>query len=550
MRQQQIALSALLATSLTLASSCALAPARLTGTVPVMSTSNNDEIIVEQDEAIVKGRQVGYIKLHVKWPELASRKVQAFPASTEQFRLTVTADDLPQPIMATISRETDASTASVQLTVPAGTGRALKVEGLNASLKVVASATKPGLSVNQGEFTPVTMGLINTVGDLAGTVIDQVSKLPIAGVEVIGGVAFAVTDGSGKFELHDLDPGTQTLTYKKAGYEDGSHSLSVMAGAKATAGTTGLSRKHWIEWGSSTSEQLFGVTTLSPSDLWIYGENQTILGSMDGGFTWKRPTLPGASGAVYGVKFATPAVGYAVTLNGLYKTENAGDTWRLASAEMGGTGLGVVDSQTVISFANGTIGTSIVNTAISEDSGTTNTVNQGTSGVWGWVGGWNVLSRNTFFAYGYLDHTIVRTSSGGLAWQIVDISPMRWEGGSPNCTYSSDGIDIYLAGYKKEGDLYRRAITLSQSGGADWSEVFASATSSTPIAYRAITKIGGTIYAVGTHGRIAQKPAGSSTWTEATVQSSNPNSIHLNAVAFADANTGWAVGDNGKLVKY
>jgi hypothetical protein len=75
---------------------------------------------------------------------------------------------------------------------------------------------------------------VATFGQLAGTVRDSASKLPVAGVKILvsGPAAKALeSNDTGRFQLEAAPPGAYTVRFSKQGYDPGVATLEVKAGA-------------------------------------------------------------------------------------------------------------------------------------------------------------------------------------------------------------------------------------------------------------------------------------------------------------------------------
>jgi hypothetical protein len=68
-------------------------------------------------------------------------------------------------------------------------------------------------------------------GQLAGTVRDSVSKLPVAGVKIHLGKQTAESTATGEFQIDDLKPGKYKLYFNRDGYENGNAPVEVTADA-------------------------------------------------------------------------------------------------------------------------------------------------------------------------------------------------------------------------------------------------------------------------------------------------------------------------------
>lgn len=475
----------------------------------------------------------GFLRLRVSWPE---RTTQSIPVSTTRFRLVVTAPDLAQPLETMIYRPTAAAGGqTLQLSVPVGTGRSLRVEALTDAGRLLADGSVDGLSVVTGQYTPVTVTLANRVGDVTGTVRDPETGAPLAEVRVTCGDAAATSDASGSYRLSDLDPGLLTVTYARADYMGATQSVTVTAGTTTGATRTELVRRHWFEQISGTTSELWGVTALSATEAWACGRYGTLLHSTDGGQVWQLVPLTGVGpyDYVYRVRFATATIGYVATSVGLFRTVDGGTTWAKVPATMSGRGLEVFDASTVL-----VSGSSVRSTTDGGATATAAATNLTLSGL-------SAVSPSILF--GYVGNTVYKTMSGGTSWSPT-VAPSLDVGYSdlPNAVYAESADHCLVAGSYLSGGVRRQALAETLDGGGSWSYLYTGQAPGSTAYYglRAVAPFGTGWCAVGVGG-IAMQASASAAWQYVSLPSCALVDVH-----FVGTGVGWAVGEDGKILKY
>lgn len=529
-----------------LLASCLPAPMRVPGLVPAAATGVGDEVVLDPEHLMLGERSVGMLRLRLAG---TPRAVQAFPDSTARFRLTVTASDLASPLTATLERTPGAASASVSLAVPAGTGRSLLVEGLNSDGSSVASGSVAGLTVTSGEYTPVTVTLDSVLGSLFGRVINQETGQPEPGVTVTAGGAIALTDASGSFRLSDLPARVVTISYRKLHFDEATESVAVLAGAGADVGARALVRQHWIEQVSGTSANLTALHVVSATEAWASGASGTLLHTTDGGTTWAKVPL-GVSEAVQGVAFADATTGYVVTEAGLWRTTDGGQTWQATSHVMPGYALAVFAPLRVF-----TAGNVFIPTFSRWDRYFGSTADGGQTATWtsvpDSVTSLSGISTASLFAAAPGVARVFKSTSEGAAWSSLSTLPVTPWGQGHHLVAATSNSVCYLVGARTDNGGYQRAVSMTEDGGATWNVVYSTAVESDPtVAFRGVSALGTGACAVGTHGVIAMRRPGDLAWKEVPIRAADRTSVHLNAVKFLDADTGWAVGDNGRILKY
>lgn len=534
-----------LASAAVLITSCLPSASKVPGLAPP-SAEGSDEIVLDPDHLSRGGRPAGYLRLLVPGP---TRSVQSFPESTARFRLSVSASDLETPLTATLERAPAAASASVSIAVPPGEGRSLLVEALNVDGMAVASGSASGLTVTSGQFTAVSVTLQSVLGSLVGRVLNQETGQPEPGVTVTAGEAIAQTDASGSFRLSDLPPSVVTIAYRKLHFDEATESVAVLAGVGANLGSRSLQPQRWIEQVSGTSVNLTAIHVVSASEAWVCGGAGTLLHTTDGGTTWSKVPLS-VSEALEGVAFADASTGYAVTEATLLRTTDGGATWQATPQAMPGRALAVFGAANVFTAGNIFLpsqGRWDRFFLASSDGGQTFVAKTVPDSVATLTG----RSSASLFAAAPGVRKVFKSTSEGSAWSALDISPVTpWGPGHHMVAVASDGT-CYVAGNRSDGGGFQGAVSMSEDGGATWHVVFSGPVESDPnVCFRGVAAVGAGACAVGTNGMAVMRRPGELAWKTVPIHASNPATVHLNAVSFLDANTGWAVGDGGRILRY
>ncbi|PZG13743.1 S8 family serine peptidase [Nonomuraea aridisoli] len=132
---------------------------------------------------------------------------------------------------------------------------------------------RPNPRVGQGRidaYAAVTEAALES--GVRGTVTDERSRKPLAGVKVAAGTGRStVTDDEGRFELR-LPPGTQELTLSRFGYQEDTRSVRVRDGRLSDVRWE-LERTRW--------STIAGTVTYGPTGSAVPGATVTVLGVPD-----------------------------------------------------------------------------------------------------------------------------------------------------------------------------------------------------------------------------------------------------------------------------
>ncbi|MCX6247635.1 MAG: YCF48-related protein [Bacteroidetes bacterium] len=297
----------------------------------------------------------------------------------------------------------------------------------------------------------------------------------------------------------------------------------------------------WTALSSRTTSHLSSVYFPDVNTGYAAGELGTILKTSNAGLTWTALSS-GTSNNLNAVHFTDDNTGFAVgDLGTIIKTSNAGLTWSAISS-------GTTEILTSLYFPNATTGFAVGHSATilkTIDGGTTWT-NVTPFGVEGNLAsvyftdakrGYAVGGRTILIPNGAIVLTLLLlTEDGGTTWGDASMGT-----GPLTSVYCTDTNACYAVGgslperppysevfkMKVNGDM---TTQISRSGYGLNSVYFANAN---------------TGYAVGFYGTIMKTSNGGTDWT---IQNSGTPS-HLSSVYFTDANTGYAVGDMGTILK-
>jgi photosystem II stability/assembly factor-like uncharacterized protein len=312
----------------------------------------------------------------------------------------------------------------------------------------------------------------------------------------------------------------------------------------------------WIRQNSGTQYPLNSVYFTSSMIGYTVGDEGTILSTLNGGKNWTTQ-ISGISKSLKSLCFTDSLTGFVVGENGIIlKTMNGGNNWIQQS---GGTNVNL-NSVSFFDSLNGFIvgeaGT-ILNTA---DGG--NTWIQQTSGNTYSLS--SVCFADTLKAYiitngenvGWEgEGTVLKTMNGGANWDIL-VSGRNWIPNAPGgmyffltSVYFTDSLNGCIVGYglapNVHGSQYIEVtdsfILNTTDGGITWSETEGYGRVLMSVHFPDIN----TGYVVGDKGKILKTTNRGVEWSSET----SGTDKRLRSVYFIDSLTGYAVGDHGIILK-
>ena len=337
---------------------------------------------------------------------------------------------------------------------------------------------------------------------------------------------------------------------------------SVLTAIPLLAPFAGLAAQ-WQPLASPTDAELRGLSVVSPSVVWASGQRGTVVRTIDGGRTWSRDTIPGASGLdLRGIAATSPMIAHAISIGDssrIYRTTDGGRTWSLRwSATRAGTFLDAIrfwDARHGIAMSDPVAGRFLVLvTADGGDSWTEVTADRiptALEGEGGFAASGSCLtvfgSSHAWFASGGAKVArVYRTVDRGRTWTVHD-TPLRAATSSAGIFSIAfrDALHGVIAGGDYQQPMLRgRNLARTSDGGRTWALVDSAVS---PAGYRsAVAYVPGisarVLVAVGLSGTDISRDRGGS-WRRV-------DTLAYNSVAFATPSRGWAVGPAGRIAAW
>jgi len=291
----------------------------------------------------------------------------------------------------------------------------------------------------------------------------------------------------------------------------------------------------WTALDSGVTTDLSAVDFPANSNTgYVVGNRGTILKTSNAGNSWKKQNSR-TRASLKDVDFIDDLTGYAVGLDGtILKTTNGGSSWTALNS---GTSLNLYTVNFPVDANTGYVGGDSRTLLKTTDGGQTWTPQFGPDGyVRDIIFPQNSQSGYISTIYGTLGY-IYKTTDGGQNWTRV----LWLEDASP---YSMSFPVDDQVGYVANHDTYsRHGIWKTSDGGANWDFVTAGITA-VPVAvdFPVNAQTG---FAGGYAGAILQTNDAGTSWTEGGIGINTT----LRDVHFVDNSTGYAVGNNGVIVK-
>ena len=305
------------------------------------------------------------------------------------------------------------------------------------------------------------------------------------------------------------------------------------------------------------------MSVVSPSVVWASGQRGTVVRTVDGGRTWSRDSIAGASALdLRGIAATSSLIAHAISIGDssrIYRTTDGGRTWSLRwSATRAGTFLDAIrfwDARHGIAMSDPVGGRFLVLvTADGGDSWTevaADRIPPSLDGEGGFAASGSCLavfgSAHAWFASGGAKVArVYRTVDRGRTWTVHD-TPIRAATSSAgifSIAFRDARNGVIAGGDYQQPTLRGRNLARTSDGGRTWTLVDSAAS---PAGYRSAVayvpgKAARVLVAVGLSGTDLSRNGGGSWWSIDTVA--------YNSVAFATPNRGWAVGPRGRIAAW
>jgi photosystem II stability/assembly factor-like uncharacterized protein len=318
----------------------------------------------------------------------------------------------------------------------------------------------------------------------------------------------------------------------------------------------------WDAQSSGTTASLRGVSAVSDRVAWASGARNTVLRTTDGGATWEPHPVPGADSLDFrSIRAADERTAFVASAGDgaagqarIYRTTDGGATWTLvlADTEKGAffDALALWDASHVVAVSDPVGGR--MHIVVTDDGGRTwrrpAQMPGALEGEGAYAAGGAALAtgpgRSAWFVTGGPNGArVFRSVDMGHTWAVVD-APLGIRSASAGLfavAFRDARTGVAVGGdYTKPRDTAEHMLR-STDGGATWTRP----TRAVPgfwsgLAY--VERGKGNVIAVGGAGTAVSRDDGA-TWARI-------DTVELNAVSFAGAGAGWAVGPRGRIVRW
>jgi photosystem II stability/assembly factor-like uncharacterized protein len=319
----------------------------------------------------------------------------------------------------------------------------------------------------------------------------------------------------------------------------------------------------WTPLPSPTDVELRGLSVVSPNVVWASGQRGTVVRTVDGGQTWTRDTIPGASALdLRAIAATSPLVAHAISIGDssrIYRTTDGGKTWSLRwSATRKGTFLDAIrfwDSRNGIAMSDPVDGRFLI--LLTTDGGEhwtevpAENIPPALEGEGGFAASGSCLlvlgiSHAWFATGGARVARVFRSTDRGRSWTVHD-TPIRAgvaSAGIFSIAFRDAKTGVIAGGDYQKPTLRGRNLARTTDGGVTWT-VADSATS--PAGYRSAVAYvpsitGRVLVALGLTGTDLSRDRGGS-WLSV-------DTVAYNSAAFATPSRGWAVGPAGRIARW
>lgn len=306
--------------------------------------------------------------------------------------------------------------------------------------------------------------------------------------------------------------------------------------------TQELAAQTWSQQTSNYDSALLNVHFVNQNIGYVCGSNGTILKTVNGGTNWVAQNSVVTDGLAV-IQFIDENIGYAsggfiggAKMNcTLIKSINGGDTWSNVnvSASKCGGGIWFVSADTgFYAYADTLYGNSVI--AKTTNGGASwNVVYSGT----GWISYFYFTDSKNGFAT-VNNGSVLKTTDGGQNWTSLSLGASLW--GSGIYFFNKDTGLVGGQPY----DPSTASIYKTVNGGTSWQPISAA-----NMIFKIFFADSNNGYALSVDvtgaGQMIKSTDGGAHWLDETTPRSN-----LRGIYFLNTNLGYAVGDNGVILKY
>ncbi len=306
-----------------------------------------------------------------------------------------------------------------------------------------------------------------------------------------------------------------------------------------------LNAQSWTVQKSGTTDNLRHAYFIDANNGWAVGEGGAILKTTNGGGNWTTISVISNDPFLIDIFFLNSNTGWAAGDGGIFKTTDGGTTWNQQNGPANLTKVFFINASK--GWAVGGIdGTApVLGQIFLTSDGGQNWTEEKNSGSWSRFYGVQFIDENNGWAYTESNGLLIHCSDGGYGWQ-------------PQMSYgTSFSIKSFFfidsnTGFVGGNDGQSGSLLKTTDGGATWTNKTPNLQYG-PVYIRFFDKQNGVAAGQGRFGDVAilSTTDGGETWSiQTTTLPSGVSGGSLESGFFVDANNGWAVGDNGVILKY
>lgn len=309
----------------------------------------------------------------------------------------------------------------------------------------------------------------------------------------------------------------------------------------------GLKAQSWTEQNSTSDSVLTNVSFVNPDTGYVSGVNGIILKTTDGGSNWTTQNT-GITDGLAGLHFVNADTGYASGgfVGGsrmncrLIKTINGGSTWtniNVAPTKCGG-GIWFVSADTgFYAYADGLYDSSYI--AKTTNGGASwNEVYSGKASGTRWISHFYFTDSQHGFA-SVNGGKMLKTVDGGDNWTVLNVATNLWGSGIYFLNKDEGFVGGQVMSPSTGASIYK-----TSDGGANWQSI-----SSSDMIFKLTFSDNTHGYALSVNtvgaGKMIRSTDGGTSWADEVTPQQN-----LRGMCFLNASLGYAVGDNGVILKY
>jgi photosystem II stability/assembly factor-like uncharacterized protein len=319
----------------------------------------------------------------------------------------------------------------------------------------------------------------------------------------------------------------------------------------------------WTPQTSGSTAELRGIAVHDTTRAWATGADGTVLRTRDGGRRWEKMAVPGGEKLDFRDVEVLPDNAVLVLAAGpgelsrIYRTTDDGKTWALVHTNPDKDGfydaIAFWDAKHGVALGDPVNGRFV--TPLTSDGGLTwappppGAMSEAFPGEGAFAASGTCLSvlkgshQGWFVTGGARMSRVFRTFDRGRSWSSA---PNLQPAGNPSSGLFSIAFSDAKTGFAVGGNYKEPALaglngTRSEDGGRTWKPAAVSESGF----FSAVVAVPGKparLVAVGPTGTAVSDDRGL-TWRKV-------DATPLNAVAFSDENTGWAVGPKGTIVRF